>query len=66
MFSYISLCTTCDPWGGPIFDPGAGLFLPKEYYFNKIGICPLGDAAYKISRYLPYGVIQEKIDDLHM
>ena len=41
MFPYISLCKTCDSWGGDIFGP-RGIIL------NKLGRGLLGDATYQI------------------
>ena len=42
VFPYISLCKLFDPWAEP--------FLAKGHNLNKLGIGPLGDASYQISR----------------
>ena len=39
-FSYISLCKSDKPQGGP--------FLPEGHYLNKLGRGPLGEATYQI------------------
>ena len=41
---YISLCETCDPWGGAIFGP-------RWDNLNKLVRSPLGNATYQISRF---------------
>ena len=49
VFTILSLCKICDPWGGANFNQGN--------YLNKLGRGPLGDATYPGSR--PCGFRQE-------